>query len=143
MKNKQYLGALKTVILFVMLLSGIHLLLLDYILPNIYFQFQLIYAYAFLVGLSLLGITGIFLIRKSDDTMIGNGFLVFTTLKIFASIGFLLPWLTNQDDLTMPFIYQFFGVFFPLLLIETIIIVKLTNSIIREKKEDSQNQLKK
>ena len=133
MKNKQFLGALKTVVVFVIFLGGVHLLLLDYVLPKIYFQFQLIYAYLYLFGLSLLGVSGMFLIQKHDDTMIGYGFLAFTTLKMFAAIGFLLPWLTNQDDLTMPFVYQFFGIFFPLLLIETVIIVKLTNSIVRKK----------
>jgi hypothetical protein len=142
-KNNNLLGALKMLILFVVFLGGIHLLLLDYILPASYFQLQLIYAYLFLGGLSTLGIGAMFLIKKNDEGMIGNGFLVYTMLKIFASVGFLLPWLTDQNEFTMPFVYQFFAVFFPLLFVETLIIVRLTNSIARENIEANQNQLKK
>jgi hypothetical protein len=143
MKKNELLGALKKLVLFVVFLGGVHLLLLDYVLPKIYFQFELIYAYLFLVLLSVLGLMGMVLIKKNDDTMIGNGFLAYTTLKMFASVGFLFPWLRNQDEFTMPFIFQFFAIFFPLLILETIIIVKLTNSVVREKVETDQNQLKK
>jgi hypothetical protein len=118
-------------------------MLLEYILPELYTQLAVIYIYLFLGIFSLLGISAIFLIHNNDDTLIGKGFLVFTVFKILGSIVFLYPWLADQDDLTRPFVYQFFAIFFPTLLFETLIILKVINAIEEEKTINDENQSQK
>ena len=118
-------------------------MLLTYVLPDIYMQFQVLFIYLFLGLLSILGISSIFLIHKNDDSLIGKGFLVFTIIKILGSLMFLLPWLIDQDEYTRPFVYQFFAVFFPTLLIETLVILKVISAIDSEKIINDENQSQK
>ena len=118
-------------------------MLLEYVLPEIYTQFQVIFIYVFLGTFSLLGIGAIFLIHNNDDTLIGKWFLVFTVFKILGSFLFLFPWLADQDEFTRPFVYQFFAIFFPTLLFETLIILKVINAIEAEKATNDENQSEK
>jgi hypothetical protein len=135
--NKNALkNALSLLITFFIFIGGVHLLLLEYILPESYKQFQLIYIYIFLFTLSFIGVFLLFLISKNDETLIGKGFLSYSVIKILGSALFLLPWILNQDEFTKPFIYQFFGVFFPVLIIETRIILNLVNSKSSENKKN-------
>jgi len=134
MNSKALKNALSTLIIFFIFIGGIHILLLEYILPDIYKQHQLIYIYVFLFSLSIIGISLLFLVSKNDETLIGKGYLAYSVIKILSSAVFLYPWIANQDDLTRPFIFQFFGIFFPSLIIETLIVLKLVNL------KDEQNQ---
>ena len=118
-------------------------MLLEYVLPKIYTQTAVIYIYVFLGLLSVLGIGAIFLIHKNDDTLIGKGFLAFAVIKILGSFVFLLPWLMDQDDFTRPLVYQFFAVFFPTLLVETMVILKVVSAIEDKKIKIDENQSKK
>lgn len=140
MKNKQLKNSLITISLFLVVLIGLHLMLLDYVLPESYKQFDVIYIYVFLGLFSIFGVSAIFLIHKNDDALIGKGFLVYTVLKLLASVAFLLPRILHQDDFTRPFVYQFFGVFFPLLLVETMMILKIVQAIDGEKSKNEENQ---
>lgn len=139
MKNKKLKQLLSLELFFMVFLAGIHFILLEYVLPAIYTQFKVIYIYLFLLSLSVLGTIAIFAIAKNDDTLIGKGFLAFTMIKIFGSLAFLLPFLMDQDDTTRPFVYQFFGVFFPSLLVETLVILKMTNHIDQESVKTDEN----
>jgi len=143
MKNKQLKNALSLLIIFLIFLAGVHIMLLEYILPDIYTQVEILYIYLFLGIFSILGISAIFLIHNNDDTLIGKGFLVFTVFKILGSIVFLYPWLADQDDYTRPFVYQFFAIFFPTLLFETLIILKVINAIEEEKTINDENESEK
>ncbi len=134
MNSKALKNALSTLIIFFVFIGGIHILLLEYVLPDIYKQIQVAYIYVFLVLLSFIGVSLLFLVSKNDETLIGKGYLAYSVIKILSSAIFLYPWIFNQDDFTRPFIYQFFGVFFPSLIIETLIILKLVNL------KDNQNQ---
>jgi hypothetical protein len=127
-------------LLFMILLGGIHYLIITNFLPPIYVSFKVVLIYIFLLSFSLLGTWAIFTISKNDDSLIGKGFLVFTVLKILGSFAFLLPFLLNQDESTKPFVYQFFAVFFPSLILETLIILKLTNLAEVEKIKKQENQ---
>lgn len=118
-------------------------MLLEYVLPVVYNQINVIFIYVFLGVLSVLGIGAIFLIHKNDDSLIGKGFLAFAVIKILGSFVFLLPWLMNQDEFTRPFVYQFFAVFFPTLLVETMVILKVVSAIENEKEKNDQNQPEK
>lgn len=115
-------------------------MLLEYILPEIYTQFEIFYIYIFLGLFSILGISAIFLIHKNDDSLIGKGFLVLTVFKILGSFVFLYPWLADQDESTKPFVFQFFAIFFPILLFETLIILRVINAIEEEKTINDKNQ---
>ncbi len=140
MKNKKLKQLLSLELFFMVFLAGIHFMLLEYVLPPIYTQFKVVYIYLFLLSLSILGTIAIFAIAKNDDSLIGKGFLAFTMIKIFGSLAFLLPFLMDQDDSTRPFVYQFFGVFFPSLLVETLVILKMTNHIDQESVKTDENQ---
>ena len=129
MTRKQLTQLLLIEALFVVFLAGIHYLLLQSVLPAIYNDFRVVYIYLFLSFMSLIGIVGIYFIQKNDSTMIGKGFMVFIMVKLFASLAFLLPFLLNQDETTRPFVYQFFGVFFPILLVETILILQIVKYV--------------
>lgn len=136
MKNKKLKSALITILVFLMIFGGIHIMLIDYVLPESYKQLHVVYIYVFLGLLSLLGITAIFAIHKNDDSLIGKGFLAYTVFKILGSLVFLSPWLLEQDEFTRPFVYQFFAIFFPLLLVETMMIVQVVNTIEAEKSKN-------
>jgi len=135
MKTEKLKKSIFSLFLFLIFIAGIHILLLDYVLPEDYMQIQVIYIYVFLGLFSIIGMGAIFLIQKNDETLIGKGFLVFSVLKVLGSFLFLLPWILNKDETTKQFIYQFFGVFFPTLIFETFMILKLVNQIEVEKKE--------
>ncbi len=133
MKNSNLKNALNTLIIFFIFIAGIHLMFLEYVLPDTYKQIQVIYIYIFLGVISILGVSLLFVVSKKDETLIGKGYLSYSVIKILSSAVFLLPWLLNKDELTRPFVYQFFGVFFPILIIETSIILKLINQKSTEK----------
>ena len=140
MKNKQLKNSLSLLVIFLIFLGGVHIMLLEYILPEIYTQFEIFYIYIFLGLFSILGISTIFLIHKNDDSLIGKGFLVLTVFKILGSFVFLYPWLADQDESTKPFVFQFFAIFFPILLFETLIILRVINAIEEEKTINDKNQ---
>lgn len=127
---------------FMIFLAGIHYIIITNFLPSSYYDSKVIFIYVFLLALSLLGTWGIFAISRNDDSLIGKGFLAFTVIKILGSFAFLLPFLMNQDESTRPFVYQFFAVFFPTLLIETLVILKLTNMAEAEKIKKDENRKK-
>jgi len=143
MKNKQLKNSLISLLIFLVFIAGIHIMIIEYILPEIYKQTQVLYIYLFLGILSFLGIGSIFLIHSNDDTLIGKGYLVFVVFKILGSFVFLYPWLADQDDSTRPFVYHFFAVFFPTLLFETLVILRVINAIEEEKTTNDENESKK
>ena len=120
-------------------LASIHYLLIKFALPELYANFNVVYIYLFLTGLSLLGIWVIYLIQRNDTSLIGKGFMAFIVIKLFASLGFLLPFLLNQDETTRPFIYQFFAVFFPILFVETLLILQFVKFAELEKTQKDEN----
>lgn len=140
MKKAKLKQLLLLEIMFMVLLGGIHYLIAVFLLPPPYLNYKVVFIYIFLLSLSLLGTWSIFTISQNDDSLIGKGFLVFTTLKIFGSLMFLLPFIMNQDETTKPFVFQFFAVFFPSLIVETLVILKLTNLAEAEKLEKQENQ---
>ncbi len=142
MKQNKLKQFLLLELLFMVFLGGIHYIVITNFLPPAYYDSKVLLIYVFLLALSLLGTWGIFAISKNDDSLIGKGFLAFTVIKILGSFAFLMPFLMNQDDSTRPFVYQFFAVFFPTLLVETLVILKLTNLAEAEKVKKDENREK-
>ena len=98
--------------------------------------------YVFLVPVTVLGLYFVPLkYRKTGKvSAIGKGFVVYTAIKMILSILFLLPWLLNKDSSSKPMVIQFFSVFFPFLLIETFLLIRLLNSQFAEKNKNEENQ---
>ena len=99
-------------------------------------------SYAFLVPISFLGIQIIIKrYQKSKKvTSIGKNYIAYTALKMILAIIFLLPWLLNKDETSKPMVIHFFVVFFPFLLVETILLVRLLNTPLDEKIKNEENQ---
>lgn len=142
MKQSKLKQFLLLELFFMIFLGGIHYIIISNFLPPIYYDSKVLLIYFFLLALSLLGTWGIFAISRNDDSLIGKGFLAFTVIKILGSASFLMPFLMDQDETTRPFVYQFFAVFFPTLLLETLVILKLTNMAEAEKIKKDENRKK-
>lgn len=98
--------------------------------------------FVFLIPVTFLGL---FFIQKRYQktkkiTSIGKNYLLYTTLKMISSFVFLLPWLLNKDETSKPMVINFFIVFFPFLLVETWLLVRLLNSPLDEKVKNEENQ---
>ncbi|MFK8039630.1 MAG: hypothetical protein AB8B74_15165 [Crocinitomicaceae bacterium] len=126
-------------ILFMVLLGGLHYLILINVLPPVYMGLKVFFIYVFLLILSLLGTWAIYAISRNDDSLLGKGFLVFTTIKILGSLVFLLPFILSKDESTKPFVYQFFAVFFPSLIVETMVILQLVKQAELKKPKKEEN----
>lgn len=120
-------GPLITIVATLVFLGGIHIMLLESVLPKNYAHFSLVYCYIFLLAMSVFGIWGIFMVQKLNKEQMPMALLAYTVIKFLASILFLLPYLLNQTDFTRPYVYQFFGIFFPVLLVESMVFMKIVN----------------
>ena len=130
---KQIKSAYVTIISALLFLGGIHILLLSYELPECYTDISLIYIYIFLLVTSLLGILGILKVRQHNKELLPQVLLAYTVIKFLASLVFLLPDLLDKTDFTKPYVYQFFAIFFPLLIIESVVFMGILNSPSEEK----------
>ncbi len=115
-------------------LGGIHIMLLESLLPKNYADFSLLYIYIFLFVVSVAGIWGVLMVQNVNKEQLPMALLAYTVIKFLASLVFLLPDLLEQTDYTRPFIYQFFAVFFPILLIESIVFMRIVNDPSAENK---------
>ena len=100
------------------------------------------FVYLFLIPVS---VAGLYFIQKRYEkskkiTSIGKNYLVYTTFKMILSVVFLLPWLLNKDESSKPMVINFFIVFFPFLLVETWLLVRLLNNPLDEKMKNEENQ---
>ena len=99
--------------------------------------------HAFLTPLTFFGL--FFIAKRLKKTQrtssIGKNYILYTVIKMILSIIFLLPWLLYKDDSSKPMVYQFFLIFFPFLLIETVLLVRLLNLPLHEEIINDRNQL--
>jgi hypothetical protein len=51
--------------------------------------------------------------------------MLYTTLKMLSSLAFLSDWMINKTELTLPFVYQYFAIFFIILFAEIVFLVKM------------------
>jgi hypothetical protein len=94
--------------------------------------------YAGLIPISLLGLGLIAHVynKTKKVSSIGKNYMLYTFVKMVFSLLILLPWLINKDETSKPMVAQFFLVFFPFLLVETILLVKLLNTSFDEKNKN-------
>ncbi len=113
-------------------IGGVHILLLEYVLPANYYDFSLIYIYIFFLAFWSIATYGILMVKKHHPDMLLNALLVVIMLNFMASLAFLLPDLLDKDEYTEPYVYQFFGIFFPILALETLVLARIVGQ--KEKK---------
>jgi phosphatidylglycerophosphate synthase len=66
--------------------------------------------------------------KKATVPDVGKKYMITLTLRMFAAIIFLFPWLLIKDPTSKPMVGQFFFVFFPLLMVEVKLLVSFLNS---------------
>ena len=112
-----------------------------FLLPKVAVQ-DWYWNYVFLIPISVLGMTIIArrYTKSQKITSIGKNYIAYTALKMLLAIVFLIPWLLNKDENSKPMVIHFFIVFFPFLLVETILLVRLLNTPLDEKVKNEQNQ---
>ena len=112
----------------VLIIGVLHFVLLKNVLPEIYTLAQPWKIYAFLVPVEVLGLFWIYFKYIKDNTSASKNFMIFLILKLTGSLIFLMPYLFEKNEYTRPFVFQFFAVFFPLLVAEILFLVKMLNS---------------
>ena len=116
------------VIVSFVLIAVAHFLLLEFKLPEIYSQAQPWKIYLFIVPITFLGMLYIVKRFQKDNKSMVNTFMFYTVVKMLGSIIFLFPWFFHKDLTSKPMIIQFFAVFFPILIMETIFLVRLLSN---------------
>ena len=119
-----------------------HYIILNYALDHLYMSQKWWLNYLFLVPASVIGLFYIHkrFYRSGNIKTIGKNYILYTTVKMVLAIVFLLPWLLTKDESSKPMVIQFFAIFFPFLLVETILLVRLLNTPLDEKNKNEQNQ---
>lgn len=123
-----------------LILAIVHFILIENILPEIYGTGPYWVLYLFLVPLSLLVVLICKIVYNADKTAVGRTYFIFVFIKMFASIGFLSPWIFWKDDYTLPMVHQFFCLFFPLLFVEIKVLIELLNPPLGENLKNDENQ---
>lgn len=95
-----------------------NLLLVKLVLPEVYGSGAWWAIYLFLPAVTILTLVVISNRYKVDKTSVLKTYFVFVFVKMFGSIGFLIPWLVWKTPFSQPFAYQFLVCFFVLLFVE-------------------------
>ena len=113
MISKTFLrNSLIGVLIFTIVIAGIHTLLLSQFLPVEYIQAKPWRIYAFLVPLTLLAISFIIIRFKNDHTSVINTFMGYLVIKMLGSIIFLGILMFYFKEPARPIVYQFLRFFF-------------------------------
>lgn len=127
--NKSFLTKqILRLLAFFIIIAITHYLLLLNKLPTIYLASQPWKIYLFIVPLTGLGLFYIVKRYQKDKTSMVNTFMLYTIMKMVTSLFFLFPWIYYKDASSKPMIIQFFAIFFPILLLETIFLVRLLSN---------------
>jgi len=119
--------AISKLLIFSLVIAILHLSLVEFVLPEIYGAGAYWAIYLFLVPMSLITVLMCYVRYRSDNTSVGTMYFIFVFIKMFGSVIFLWPWLFPKNDFSLPFVHQFFGLFFPLLFVEIGVLVRLLN----------------
>lgn len=111
--------------LLIGLIAGIHYFLLKNGLPSIYQKTSPWLIYLSLVPLLFLGLLYIYAKYLKDNTSVVKTFMMYTIIKMLSSLVFLSNWIMNKNELTLPFVYQYFVIFFLILFVEVIFLLKM------------------
>jgi len=114
--------------LFTVLIACAHVLLVHKVLPEIYQLTKPWMIYAFLFPVTLIGFMLIYQRYRKDETSVVKTYMLFVSVKMLMTLIFLSQWLFPKNDLTYPFLHQFFVVFFIFLFLEIRILIQMLNN---------------
>ncbi len=121
------------VIAFSILLFSIHLIALNFFIEERFQDGPWWLSYVYLMPVTIIGITLFYKKFEKEPKSAIKTFFVYSIIKMFGALILLLPWLIDKQDFSRPMVAQFFIVFFPYLLVETILLVRLLNQSFDEK----------
>lgn len=114
--------------LFIALIATAHFLIIFNILPDLYQLTQPWFIYIFLFPLTVIGFVMINQRYLKDETSVVKSYMFYTTVKMVATLVFLSQWIFPKNQLTRPFLYQFFILFFVFLFLEIRVLVQMLNN---------------
>ncbi len=132
MTNASFLSRVSPVLILSSAILIIHLMLLFLALPPVYLASKFWLIHLFLTPLTLVAIYFIQQRHATDSKSVGKNFFIYMIAKMLLTLLFLSPWLIYKDEFSRPMVYQFFAIFFPLLFMETFVLIKLLNPKIPE-----------
>lgn len=139
--NRFGLFATLIVLAVSMVIGAVHFFLRrDGFLPEIFSQTPFVLLYLFLIPLSLITVWFVLWRFKKDNTAAASAYFITVFFKMFGSAIFLYPGVVSDPLLMKPTAVQFMIIFFLLLFIETILLVKLLNAPLDEKSKNDENQ---
>jgi peptidoglycan/LPS O-acetylase OafA/YrhL len=128
MTEAPFLKTAKPVMLVSILLFAIHAVLVFAVLPPLYAQSYFWLIHLFLIPMTLGALFFIVRANEKNPKSVGKSFFIYIVIKMVLIFAFLSPWLITKNDFSRPMVYQFFAVFFPLLFMETFVLIKLVNA---------------
>lgn len=129
MTNNSFLRSqLLSFTLFIAFIAFAHLLLVFKVLPEIYQLTKPWTIYAFLFPVTLIGFILIYQRYLKDETSVVKSYMLFTSVKMVITLIFLSQWLFPKNEITYPFLHQFFVIFFIFLFLEIRILIQMLNN---------------
>ena len=122
-----FIKSAKPILTVSLVLLAVHLILLQFVLPETYKQSKFWVIYLFLIPMTLGAIYIIVKEKNKKASSVGKNFFIYMAIKMLLILLFLSPWLVYQNEFSRPMVYQFFSIFFPLLFVETVVFVRLVN----------------
>ena len=126
-----YVQVLMPLVLAFILIGAIHIVSIQFFLPEIYRGTPYYSIYLFFVPLTIGALGYIVSQYHKNPRSVGKNFFIYVIIKMIAILGFLSPWLLYKSEYTRPFVYQFLIVFFLLLFLETYQLVRMLNEKIK------------
>jgi hypothetical protein len=125
MTSNFFLKQILRTLAFIGVIAGIHYFLLQNTLPPIYQKTSPWLIYLSIVPVLVIGLYYIHSKYLKDNTSVVKTFMLYTTLKMLSSLAFLSDWMINKTELTLPFVYQYFAIFFIILFAEIVFLEKM------------------
>ena len=125
MTSNFFLKQILRTLAFIGVIAGIHYFLLQNTLPPIYLKTSPWLIYLSILPVLVIGLYYIHSKHLKDNTSVVKTFMLYTTLKMLSSLAFLSDWMINKTELTLPFVYQYFVIFFIILFAEIAFLVKM------------------
>ena len=114
MISPTFIKSAKPILAVSLALLAVHLILLQFVLPEMYKQSKFWVIYLFLIPMTLGAIYIIVKEKNKKANSVGKNFFIYMVIKMLLILLFLSPWLVYHNEFSRPIVYQFFSIFFPL-----------------------------
>ena len=112
-----------SLIIFAIIAAVFHYLVFR-VLPDNYKVKGVIDMHLFLFVLTMINHVVMLIILKKKPDLMGYSFMGFSFLKMVLCVLFLLPVITNKTDQSIPYVLQFFTLYFGYLFYEVVLLLK-------------------